>query len=255
MFTWSKNDLTVYVLHSTAGLATQILIIQEEPQNSSKFGFLLDAGDGCCRDILETGLNFLNLNGIAFSHGHYDHMGSLHSLLGIQRMLGRKKKFHLFFPKGSSEIISTLNTFKMAYKESIPFDISETPLSINNITFSILDSLEITSYPVIHHGSTFGKFGIGPQIPALGYKIKSIKSNTIIAYSGDTGPTDQLFKLFSNDVDLALVEATYPDDSWISGRNIRFHLTEKESLNYSKSAQEVRIIHKLPQHIKERRTE
>ena len=188
------------------------------------------------------------INIIAFSHGHYDHCGGLWSLLGIQRMLGRTTPLTCIYPKGAKEISILIKNFKLIYKKSLPFKIKEIEVSSLDKTTAEFDFLEFVSYPVKHHDFTLG-FGVGPQIPALGFKLKSLISQTTVAYSGDTGPTDVLFELFNDDVDLALIEATHPNKSWISDKQNRYHLTENEALHYSNRAKDAKLIHKLPAHI------
>jgi len=203
---------------------------------------------GTCRDIIKIGYNLKFINVIAISHGHYDHCGGLWSLLGIQRMLGRTTPLTCIYPKGAKEISILIDNFNLVYKDSLPYKINEIQVSRMDKTNIEFDFLEIISYPVKHHDSTLIS-GVGSKIPALGFKLKSLLSQTTIAYSGDTGPTKILFELFNDDIDLAIVEATHPNESWITDKLNRYHLTENEALNYSKSAKNVILVHKLPTHI------
>ena len=153
MFTWAKDDIIVKVLHSVAGLGTQILISQKLGQNSEKNnnikeenGILFDIGDGTCRDIIKIGYNLKFINIIAISHGHYDHCGGLWSLLGIQRMLGRTTPLTCIYPKGAKEISILIDNFNLVYKDSLPYKINEIQVSRMDKTNIEFDFLEIISW-------------------------------------------------------------------------------------------------------------
>jgi ribonuclease BN (tRNA processing enzyme) len=107
---WENDEARVDVLFSAAGVATNIAMV-------SKFSgsiLLADVGDGTLRDLLSQGsLDFVNeLNLIIITHGHFDHMGGLYSLLGFLRMLKRSTPLDILIPKGCKEVSSTIRTFK-----------------------------------------------------------------------------------------------------------------------------------------------
>ncbi|MFW9806364.1 MAG: hypothetical protein ACFFFK_06505, partial [Candidatus Thorarchaeota archaeon] len=101
---WENDEVRVQVPYSAAGVATTIVL-------TSKFTgkmMLLDVGDGALRDLLSAGhTDFVNdLDPIAISHGHFDHVGGLHSLMGFMRMLGRTNPLSILIPNGCVEAIS-----------------------------------------------------------------------------------------------------------------------------------------------------
>ncbi|MFX1534842.1 MAG: MBL fold metallo-hydrolase [Promethearchaeota archaeon] len=238
---WEKNGVKCTLLFSIAGLATQLLL-----QAKNGEGFLLDLGDGVCRDLISYNIDFHSIQGVALTHGHFDHCGALHSFLGFLRMIGRTKELHIVYPKDSIEINGLMKNFETCYSESIPFVIKKHPITPKTSKAIQINRWILTPIAVEHRGST-AKFGIGKPIPAYGYQV-SIEG-VVIAFAGDTGPTDSLYRLFSSKVDLGICEATYPDQSWVSNKELRFHLTENEACEFTKSCKERWLVHKLPDHV------
>src|SRR4030042_6286828 len=114
---WQGKNLKVRILYSVAGIAQHIWVCNE------KGSILFDVGDGILRDLQSNKLELNQLRGIVFTHGHFDHMGGLHSLLGFLRMIGRKEKLPVYSPKGCVEISSIVDNFKKIYSDTIPFEI------------------------------------------------------------------------------------------------------------------------------------
>ena len=76
---WENDEVQVEILFSAAGVGTTIALL-------SKFTgkmMLLDVGDGAIRDllVLQNNHEFVNeIDLIAISHGHFDHVGGALSL-------------------------------------------------------------------------------------------------------------------------------------------------------------------------------
>ena len=240
---WTKENVTVSVLHSVAGLATQILVSQVNSDGSERDHLLIDVGDGTTRDLVESKTNIHLIQGILLSHGHYDHCSGLHGLLGFFRMLGRENELQIVYPQGSIEIEGILNNFEQNYKETIPYRIIRKPITTGKIgTTADIGDWTIRCVNVIHYGSTL-KYGVGDRIPALAFQLTN--RAVTLGYSGDTGPTPSLLEVFSEETDLALVEATHPDSSWVKSNSSRYHLTEEEALEFTHKCRHRILLHKL----------
>ena len=94
-----SHALTVRVLYSVAGVATTVALEASEGSGI----LLLDCGDGALRDLLDVGLKPANITGIIISHGHFDHLGGLHTILGFLRMIGRNNALPVAYPAGCVE--------------------------------------------------------------------------------------------------------------------------------------------------------
>ena len=230
---WQGKNINAKILYSRAGVAQHIWIDNE---NGS---IIVDSGDGLLRDILSNNLDINQIKGIVFTHGHFDHVGGLHSLLGFMRMKERKEVLSIFAPDGCKEAFSIVDNFKQFYQDTIPFKISCRELQSDEV-FQIA-GMTIKAYPVVHCGSTKGS-GILKQIPALGYRI-SYKGETI-AISGDTGMCSSLKELVKG-VDLAILEATLQTSVGVEKEMLeKVHLSEDLAKEVGKLAKDSILIHK-----------
>lgn len=226
---WKGKDCSVKILYSRAGVATQIII------STMEFDLLIDVGDGVLRDLLKENYDFNRLKVIAITHGHYDHMGGLWSLLGFCRMLGIKGDLRIIAPKNCIEVKSVIENFVKIYGKTIPYNIilievlNEEELSIGEVT--------IQAFPVLHRGS-IRNLGVLDRIPAVGYSIK-YRSQRIVV-SGDTGFCENLIKYIEN-ADLALIEATLNEKTL---ETLEVHLSINEAINIGRKAKNFILIHR-----------
>lgn len=232
MQSWQGNCLKANVLYSRAGIAQQIWITNKNG------AVLVDAGDGVLRDILSNDLDLDQMKGIIFTHGHFDHVGGLHSLLGFLRMTGRKETLPIFAPRGCTELFTIGDNFTKCYPDTLPFKISLQEIQAHDVVQ--LAGMAVEAYPVVHCGG-IKDYGILGQIPALGYRI-SYQGETI-AISGDTGICPALKKLVKG-ADLAILEAVYEKSENVSRESLeKEHLSEDLAQEIGKLAKEFILIH------------
>lgn len=232
MHLWHGKNIKVNILYSRAGVAQHIWIMNKNG------ALLIDSGDGALRDILSHNLNVKHIKGIIFTHGHFDHVGGLHSLLGFMRMIQRKNLLRILVPKGCTEVFSVVDNFEKLYGKTIPFKISLREIKPHTV-FNIA-RMRVKAYPVVHHGSIDGA-GILAPIPAFGYRISY--KNEIVAISGDTGLSSSLKSLVKG-ADLAILEATFKTSKGRDEYLMKVHLSEDVAKQIGRLAKKFILVHK-----------
>lgn len=231
---WSKDGLSVKVLFSLPGVATQIIVSTEEDVD-----VLLDCGSGVLRDLLINYYGDLkllnNISAILISHEHFDHVGGLYSLLDFMHMIGREKPLVILTPKPSEVARNFIETLKIFRKSKLSYQLDL--IEVEDQGLIEIRSLTIKSFRVIHRGSTKTE-PCGPVIPAVGYVIyyRGLK----VVYSGDTGYIKALEDEVE-DADLAILEATWPEDRGVN----EIHLSEREAIEIGRKAKDFLLIHRL----------
>jgi ribonuclease BN (tRNA processing enzyme) len=231
---WENDEARVDVLFSAAGVATNIAML-------SKFSgriLLADVGDGTLRDLLFQGsLDFVNeLNLIIITHGHFDHMGGLFSLLGFLRMLKRSAPLDILIPKGCKEVSSTVKTFKDSYCDTLPFQIRVQEMGHDSEFHT--DFFHVRSLEVEHYGLE-NATGDDVLMPALGYRVSIGKS--VIAFTGDSRMCPVLEEVVK-EADLALIEATAGTSF---EADLKAHLSDGEAQQLGSLAKNHLLIHRI----------
>ena len=228
---WQGKNWNITIMYSKAGVATQILV------STLECDLLVDVGDGALRDLLELDYDFKRLKAIAITHGHFDHMGGLWTLLCFLRMIGRTDDLFLIMPRSCSEVEIVAKGFTGVYDKTIPFQLITKELS-NKEKISI-EKMKIQAFSVIHRGSN-KVHGVGKRIPALGYSISYNDQRIVI--SGDTGMCQSLKKLVKN-ADLAILEASAKEKT---AEISEVHLSIEEAREIGKTAKGFILIHQWP---------
>ena len=159
---------------------------------------LLDLGSGACRALLRHDLNFSQVDVIALSHLHPDHIGDLvpflfasHYALGYTR----QEPFWLLAARGFQNFHERLKAAFGQWVEAPPGLLQLRELEPEKSDRFVWEDLIIKSAPVNHiHGS-------------LAYRLET--GGRSLVYSGDTDVSDSLVEL-ARGADLLVLECANP---------------------------------------------
>lgn len=240
---------------------------------------LFDCGEGTQKQLMKSGISFMQINKIFISHWHADHFAGLIPLIQTMNLEKRTTPLKIFGPEAErfvSDIID-LGYFGLRF----PVEAYNVPFEGSEIT--VIDETEdylITSIPVYHSVPTVAfcfqekdkwnidedklkKLGIkrGPWLKKLkktgklvykGKKVKiqdvgHVKKGLKVVYSGDTRPCKNIVKISKN-ADLLIHDGTFLEEDVGN----KAHTDVKEA---AKSAKKAKVKQLILTHISRRYTD
>ncbi len=161
----------------------------------NKSGILLDCGPHTVQTLKKLGKKTEDVDIILISHFHGDHIGGVpFFLLEASIQQRRKKPLTIIGPKNIQVRIQKLyeSLYENIAKDQMPFVCRYEEITPEK--FIIIENVSIQAIAVYHK----------PE--SQGYRLED--DTTSIAYSGDTGWTDNLIPLI-RDTDLAIIECNF----------------------------------------------
>uniref|UniRef100_A0A7C5AM21 Ribonuclease Z n=1 Tax=Desulfobacca acetoxidans TaxID=60893 RepID=A0A7C5AM21_9BACT len=184
---------------------------------------LLDLGSGACRALLGHGLNFSQVDLIALSHLHPDHIGDLVPFLfATHYALGytRKETLLLLAARGFASFYARLKEAFGHWVEAPPGLLEWRELNPDSPETVAWEGLVIKTAPVNH-------------IPgSLAYRLEA--EGRSLVYSGDTDESDSLVEL-AKGADLFVLECAMP-------QKVPGHLTPVEAGRLAAKAGVKRLV-------------
>jgi ribonuclease BN (tRNA processing enzyme) len=178
---------------------------------SDGFHLVLDLGGGAL-GRLQKHIGIAEIGAVCVSHAHPDHYADLFPL-SVARYWGLDAPaIQLLVPLGFFERVSHALMLGTEEAWSNAFDMR----TLSGGDEHAVGPFSIQAFDMAHVGAS------------LGFRVSA--DDTVLAYTGDTGPSDVVFDLAAG-ADIFLAEATH-----IDGGEQDFHLTARQAAHYASVA-------------------
>ena len=155
--------------------------------------YLIDAGDGVARRLVQADVDFLKIGTIFITHHHSDHMVGLASMLNAQWEYNRQQPTHIYGPPGTRRVIEGAIQYLSVNAEIRSSEGKVTPLRDMFIahevgTGTIFQDKNITVIAVENSHYNFPP-GSAYAAQHKSYSYRFETPGRVVVFSGDTGPS------------------------------------------------------------------
>ena len=222
--TWAQPQDTPSVKLVTLGTTAGPLPRKDRAQSANLLvvgekSYLIDAGDGVARRLVQAGADFTDIGQIFITHDHNDHTAGLANLLDVAWQYARKQPIEIYGPPGTEETVKGAIAF-----DAVDEEIRTTEKRENSIA-SIVEAHNVGTGEIYNDGNIAvtavenTHFHFPEGSPARDrFKSYSYRFDTkgeSIVFTGDTGPSAAVEKL-AEGADVLVSEALAIDE--IRGR-------------------------------------
>jgi len=231
---------------------------------------LFDCGEGTQKQLMKTGISFMDINKIFITHWHADHFAGLIPLLQTMNLEKRKTELTIFGPEASRFVQGILNLGYFGVR--FPVKAVDVPFEGKEI-IKVYETkvYEVLSIPVLHtvpsvafafkekdvwriDENKLKELGLkrGKWLKELkekreavynGKKIRiedvaTLQKGLKVVYSGDTKPCENLIEL-AKDADLLIHDATFLEEDEDMQK---YHSSVKDAAKIAKKANVKKLI-------------
>jgi ribonuclease Z len=229
---------------------------------------LFDCGEGTQKQLMLSGISFMDINKIFITHWHADHFAGLIGLIQTMNLEKRKNELKIFGPEAEKFVsdIVDLGYFGLRFPVTainVPFEGEEI------VKIDEAEEYEIYSIPVLHtvpsvaycfkekdkwsidveklrqlglrRGSWLKKLKKYGAVSVKGKNIKleevaKVKKGLKVVYTGDTKPCDNVIKI-ARDSDLLIHDSTFLEEE-----EGKAHADVKQAAQVAKAAEVKQLI-------------
>ena len=177
--------------------------------------YLIDAGDGVLRQLVQSGADFRKVGKIFITHDHDDHTGGLATLISVGWDLLRRQPIDIYGPPGTAALVEGTLQYLRINAEIRWAEGRRAPLTDVVVGHEIEPGLVYQDANVKVTAVENTHFHIPAGTPYAGkYKSYSYRFETpgrVVVFTGDTGPSDKVAELAQN-ADILVSEVGSADD-------------------------------------------
>jgi ribonuclease BN (tRNA processing enzyme) len=177
--------------------------------------YVVDAGDSAARRVAEAGVDVREIGTIFITHHHADHTAGLGTLMFLAWARQRSKPIHVYGPPRTEELVkATVQCFGISAEISIADGSRTVPIAEVFFGHDVgtgvvyedanikVTAVENTHF-AFHEGAAAGKY--------KSYSYRFEMPDRVIAFTGDTGPSDAVTEL-AKGADLLVTETCSCED-------------------------------------------
>lgn len=179
--------------------------------------YLFDIGHGAVRRLIEAHIDPTDVQVIFLSHLHHDHTADLPYFLLTTWMDGRQEKPHILGPRRTDQFVEGLlenGAYALDIEVRLQKDQDQKRRVARHVE-AIRPQITILSPGAVYedeHITVYADYGIhiaSEHTDCFGFRIETKREGKVIAYSGDTAPSERITELAQGS-DLLIHECTYP---------------------------------------------
>jgi len=167
--------------------------------------YLIDAGDGISKQLLNLNIGFEEIDAILFSHYHADHFGGIASLITQMKLINRVEKLVIYTRHELIDsLVKCLNTCYL-FLENLGFE-------CKIVGFKSMETMKLTrgvSFTGIQNNHLLNKYDVLTTMPFISSSFFFELNGISVCYSSDIGSIEDLYRFENGKCDVLISEARH----------------------------------------------